>query len=565
MPRLRIVFTSMLVTASSIGCMNEAIVGDEPEIEFDAQTRAGTTIFIPGTTTTPAGVDPKKTYTPSRSLRTLDVAARLTPEERAVLWRADGMIKSQPADSRVSIEELAQLGAPSFQQVLTPAERAAYAGAWRVMVAPAITAMPPIRRPAELVQFDTRNVRVTRSAGTELVRPEPRTRFSLIESGDHALAQRIQYGYDDDGDPLTISLDDLDAAAKNKAYTPAEVAGMKAMIERLRALADGEADRARDATPRSLLADVRGFPLPGTRRAVALRLPELEVHTVEELTYRESRVRRGPGTTIADDDFFEYKLQALQTWTYTIKPTAGYQIVHLEPYKQVDLGPTTEPVIDPTKTWAYEIWKDGAPIKRLRLTAHRTSPEFVTERTLDISQFRGHDLHAANDGEEWPLVGLLIDGHAPSVEATQRWTTRELRVSPSAYWRTSIEPPTTRGMEDGYARLITESNERALLSPERQLRVAPGVYSFEVAGTGTIQITVYPQGAVIATVPERPAPQILVLQPTAAGALVGTSRSGIALEVASKYLGHPERYASSLVVRVGTRSTSLAFGRPTAW
>src|SRR5690242_15993021 len=88
---------------------------------------------VSGSAIPSAYVDPHATYFSARSIATLADVGALRGALASLAQRADGIIAAQPADGRVSTNELLRLEQPGFIQTLFPEEKAALPLFWKLM------------------------------------------------------------------------------------------------------------------------------------------------------------------------------------------------------------------------------------------------------------------------------------------------------------------------------------------------------------------------------------------------------------------------------------------------
>lgn len=429
-----------------------------------ASVRNGSSIRMPDGAI-PPGVDPNGTYAPARSIAMLLAVGKLTADERAVVERADQMVGAHATkDGRVSVDELALLAAPEHIVVLSPAERAALESVWRVMKAPAVRRVESITLPSSIASLTAVPPRPTFRPPTDRVRPPPRTRFRIDESlvGDaRETAVRVEYGFDVDGDDATIDLADIDAALLSPAFTAGELELMKTLRRRLADAAETEADQARDATPKTMAAELE-LPPDGDANASVASVPVGEglVYRVQRVTnYRDER-RKSVTFPLLDIGF-----AAEQVFSYAAEAD-GFVVVELG---DESVAAHVTPATDNT----FELWAEGAPRARVFAPA---SPALQGAVVTPLAQYIGFR-YRAGERDLSCFYERTPDGR-PIIQ----WSS------------TALEHPCTK--LSGHDRLFVE----------RTKQIPPGRYELTIPsaegappGPSFGRLDVYPEGAVVLT------------------------------------------------------------------
>ncbi len=158
-------------------------------------------------------------YFERRSISNLAIVGAFDSVElsESVARRVDGILAARPSDGWVDLEELERIEMPDFEGSLFPEERAALDHVWTL-----------IEAPADTVTVSTSGF--TTLEDVEEVLPNAATlpdRFVNFEGGgwDVRSLQRLELQFDDDMDPTTVSLTDLEAGINDELgrYTAGEV------------------------------------------------------------------------------------------------------------------------------------------------------------------------------------------------------------------------------------------------------------------------------------------------------------------------------------------------------
>jgi hypothetical protein len=153
------------------------------------------------------GLNPNQLYIQKRRIDNAASLANLSPEDQALMNRADGVVANLPKDGFIQVPELKD---PNFNAMLLPVEAAHLPGAWSVLdwngkMAPDAQAVTPL------------SGQVTIATGAQpapLDRDEP-IAISLLPQQFQTLAQRVQLKLNGDNNATTISPNE----AKNFATT----------------------------------------------------------------------------------------------------------------------------------------------------------------------------------------------------------------------------------------------------------------------------------------------------------------------------------------------------------
>jgi hypothetical protein len=468
MPTCRLILPLLPLLFAGVACAQPP-----DEVASDsAAVRTGSSIRIPGTDQLPPGVDPNGSYAPSRAIAVLDRVARMTADERAVVVRADGMVASHAPDGRVSVDELAQLAAPDFIFVLTPAEKAALTRVWRFMKAPRVTTTNPTTVPQRLKPFSLADARAVLKPGTPLVRPTERTKFTLDEiqakfgESSRTVAARIENGLDDDSDPSTMSIADLDRAHASPAFTSGEHAVMVSLRRQLVALAKDEADTALAHTSKGLGAELHDLPEPIPAfenvllsESLALRAEVGRVTHIFERRRRENQ--SGAPLTLTID--------LEQGYTYWLRVPTENQLVTLDPVTENETGAIAESDqavgFQPGTDTLVELWRDGEPQARARVPR------------ADVPGSVSTDLH---DTYGYALFARTQDGGEKALGRELGSANLSLGVRTSSY--TFVTSPSSRS---------EDFTSYSVLNPE--VPVLQGQYDLTLPdGRGTMRVAVYP-------------------------------------------------------------------------
>jgi hypothetical protein len=213
---------SFVVIATDMGCAAPGEIGPEGDATADGEDEligrvAGSSISSPN-------AKASATYLTARRVDTLQQVGALTGTALDLASRVDGIIANQPADGRVSVQELLQIEKPGFIETLFPEEKAALKKVWEMLettrgVATNVTLPPNLTLEA---------VDVSTVAGAP-IKPAK----LAIASLDPTLAtdaRRLELTRNDDGDAETVTEADLDAAiATPGPYTPEEVKSFQAI------------------------------------------------------------------------------------------------------------------------------------------------------------------------------------------------------------------------------------------------------------------------------------------------------------------------------------------------
>jgi len=446
--------------------------GRDDSVQDDSSPiRSGSSIVIPGTDTVPPGVDPNETYTRSRSISILNLVARLSTDEKAVIDRADGMIASTPADGRVSLEELAQLAAPSFMAVLSAGEKAAMSTVWRFMRAPKLRRVT-MTLPPELSPFGDGDFRAVRPTATKLVRPAERTRFSLNEpalSDGRAAAQRIEYGFNADGDANTIDIADIDGAILSPAFTSDERSSFQGLRAKLQQVARAEADAVRDATPQTMTAPELHGPSAGSVSARIDADGAWSVDARREHRYEEYRSR---DWSAASNPWMYPTLTSVEEYSYGASASGAGVLIGMNPQTELESGdPRSSIPVDPAQGAMLEVWSDGEPSARLKVEANGSLP---TATSRDLSAYLDHGIVTPKGA----LKAYAVEEHCTPYHLDARlvYASRE----PAQAIRLDYSDWTTLHPE---ATAITQSGDKR----------GAGHYEFALGGDyGTVRVDVYP-------------------------------------------------------------------------
>ena len=213
------------LVAASAACAPPA---DEPG---DATETAESSVArVPGNTIGSAFVDPSKTYLRRRKTGNLLITRALDAEAYALAERVDGIIANKPRDGYVTVEELVAMEQPAQFTLLFPAEKATLPRIWNALE---IGAMPPV---INLAGAPLGDKTLADRVQPVLTPPSPivlsKLAISTLPYNLRNVASRVELGYDDDGDPTTISPGDVAAAkATPGPFTQSELDAIAKIAE----------------------------------------------------------------------------------------------------------------------------------------------------------------------------------------------------------------------------------------------------------------------------------------------------------------------------------------------
>lgn len=214
---------ALLVAAvSPLGCGSS-----EPEVELresEAVERQD------GSSFNSAYADATKTYLSKRAIYSLKKLNAFSNPSLALAKRVDGIIASQPANGLLSTAELLTMEQPENFKYLLAAEKAELPTLWAFLETTSEVPAVLSARPTQSWDFKEAIV----EPGTSLPAPLPYPIANLPEATWKVVAGRLQLGNDEDANPATVSLADLDAAiAAPGPFTPDELGWLIAVRDYL--------------------------------------------------------------------------------------------------------------------------------------------------------------------------------------------------------------------------------------------------------------------------------------------------------------------------------------------
>lgn len=447
-------FLSTLAASSVIGC------ADAKEDDV-ASSESGIISRVSGSSLGSAYAKPGATYLSVRNIELLESVGALTEDMTRLAARVDGIIANQPADGRVSVQELLRMEQPGFIDTLFPTEKAALPKLWELLEttndAPMNTS-PIAALPGAIHPQDQ-----STPAGT-LTLPGSLS-MSEIPSNLLRAAQRIELTYDSDNDDNTITLADVNnAIATPGPYTPAEIAQFE------------EVARLFTEHAKSSISMRVDMPVPFVASKTLSSLgPSARLKIEDSLAIRETRslslgIRYVEGATrVTLQGLVDRKLSIETGPTEKVvaifEDSEREQILNKSPISKVEAGVAT-----------FEVWSNG---QRTAMTRVRFASELeTTHQRVDLGPWVDYEMTAGGS----PLFKNVL-----TTSQRADYSQHENYLAEYEYATTSQPAPA-----DTNSRVLTK-----LATPTRH--VVPGRYEVTVASVGTVRIDVSPSGAVFVT------------------------------------------------------------------
>lgn len=442
------------VTSLTVGCA---------AVEEDAASTESTLIGrVQGSTLGSAYAKPNATYLTVRTVSLLESVDALDQDVSSLAGRVDGIIANQPADGRVSVQELVKIEQPGFIETLFPAEKAALPRLWELLET---TAAAP-KNPAGLAALPAVAPQDTSTPAGTLTFPTTLAIADLPERLKVA-AQRVQLTNDSDNDDATISVADLEAAiATPGPYTPDEVQKFHEIIELFTAHAT------------SSISSRAKVPAPFAKSKTLSALGSAKLRVDDSLALRETR-----SLSISYDGATRVTLEGVLQRSLHLDAAPGEQVIAISEESEnerliagqvdgLDAGVTT-----------FEVWAAGKrkSIHRVKFTSGVKS---VSDR-IDLSKWIDHALSAGSA----PLFKNVLT----ATTTHNSWYNQHYGSSSStSYYAT---------YEYGLAALPTPAgaDATALATLATPLGVTAGRYEVTAGSAGTVRIDVSPTGVVDVT------------------------------------------------------------------
>ncbi|MFL5319226.1 MAG: hypothetical protein ACJ790_06180 [Myxococcaceae bacterium] len=313
-----------------------------------------------------SGIDTSKLYVQKRRMDNLIDLAKLSPEDVALLNRADGIIASLPKDGFIETRELTD---SRFKNLLLPQEKTHLPSTWDALSWDGKTAPATPSVPAWLGQ----SVHITTGAATGGLRPSESMAISELPANLQTVAMRIQNVRNGDHKADTISYND----AKHFAATKAQVAGLlpeeaslvPALLEAIAAL-----NVKKHPYLRGEKVEVPALGRQSARLNDATLQGSISVVTDTELTETRS-------TTTAPS------LKLTRSWNVEAKVPAGMTGLLINPQtgeeRRVPAGTQNLPGGLAPGDWLFEIWNSTG--KRVEASELHMPNMAVKPEEMDLS------------------------------------------------------------------------------------------------------------------------------------------------------------------------------------
>ena len=413
----------------------------------------------------PSGyVEDDRRYLRARKLATLR-SAGLEGPARAVLERADGIIDANDHDGVVDLAELVNLeGVPHFA-LMSESEREALPEIWSLYEVPTDSIdlpVPEIAAPA----FEDRTLRPENRP----LHPMP---LSAFDSGLRETLRRVTSAFDDDDDPETVSLDDIDTALMYPgAFTQLELNDI--LLARHSLLVASDVD-----------ADARLAVEPPASACVSSALGTVSVGLSASLFYEKTQTLRV--TEHLSDHVVQYRdyeatLLGIRETVVTAEVGDGATLT----VTSLDDGETTlETALGALDLASgeqlLEVWVAG---ERTHAATLQLDEETLVDTELDLSRFAQHDIETLN---------------GTPLRETEWWSATD-EEQPSTWVRDREYTVVTRATETAESAPgpfdTTASTMLASTAHPGSREMVDGRYTTEVDGVGEIVLELYPRDAV---------------------------------------------------------------------
>ncbi len=415
---------------------------------------------VQGSTLSSAYAKPTATYLSVRNLSTLEQVGALSDQTvGAIAHRVDGIIANQPADGRVSIQELLKIESPGFIETLFPEEKAALPKVWALLET---TAKAP-KNTASIAKLpDMAVTDLSKPAGT-LSQPTV-LQVSELPAALQAAARRIQLTHDVDGSDDTITLADVNGALANQGpYTPDEVS----KFQQIAAIFVGRA--------KSSIVTRAQVPAPFAKTSTLSAIgATTKLIVSDSLSYRETR-----SVWFSNPSYPEgatrVSFEATLSRNVTVEANPGDKLVAIYEDTERDelmsgnTGNLNAGVV------TFEVWSNGArkTIERVKFAKAVN----WTELKVDMSAFADFDFVAGNA----PL-------HKNVVKASSRGV-----YNAGTSWDAEFTYGTTQ------TPMPAGADATALMRVSTPTNITAGRYEVDAGSAGKVRIDVSPSGVVDVT------------------------------------------------------------------
>lgn len=332
-----------------------------------------------------SGVDPSKQYLARRQLSSLE-----NRDQSFVGHRADRLVANAPADGFVDWTELNN---PKLARLLRPDEQVALTDLLKnmewagVAVAPFTLPTPAPLRAVETITSTPVDRRRAMDIGLLVGNPSY-VRYYQEE------AKRLQLLVDSDGNPDTLSLQDLDAVARHPdrdALTTDELSAMEPLREALLRFQNKQSTWPRRALEVGELGTTQ-TELMGPGGAVSL--------TLSTTTQLVSGYRAAPMSARVGGSTPTLTLQRTSELRFGLREGYEASIINRATGEARRLDGAAPPAGD----YFVEVWQRGQRVEQLELTV----PAVPATETLDVSEHLGATLTSLGrrlktDGRTWSV------------------------------------------------------------------------------------------------------------------------------------------------------------------
>jgi hypothetical protein len=449
---------SLAAASAGVGCAAPDEIGPDGEVTAEGEDEligrvAGSSLNSPNAKSS-------ATYLTARRVDTLQQVGALTGVALGLAARVDGIIANQPADGRVSVQELLQIEKPGFIETLFAEEKAALPKVWETLettrgVATNVTLPPNLT--LEAVDLST--------TGGAPIKPA-KLAIASLDAGLVAAARRLQLTRNDDGDAETVTEADLDAAiATPGPYTPDEVKSFQA-IKALFVARAGTALRAKVQ-----VTD------PGTTTKLLATWGPAKLSYDQLVSYQERRSRSFFGGNRSGSSL-DLNITAGLNRAANVALPPDHFLVILDETSESEVvskgGAIQKPAAGPS---TVEVWSGGVRLARFRARL----PAFAsTQENKDLSAFGDYGFVAKNGS---PLFRNVTDAKMNRNSADSVW----------ANWSYDLaQKPVPAAAEPWVlGELVTPG-----------FAIVPGRYEVPVPSFGNLTVDLYPEGVVRVTRPD---------------------------------------------------------------